>query len=182
MERREGMRRAEARGQFADKGFHGGVPQAIEAKEIHFFDGLIGSPFIGGDAISGDENAGAIVAKTAVHKNFLARIIAEQREKLDKLFVGRSRPATDGDLYKAHTQGFGTLALPVEFFAVFAAEVNDGGDAENFQFGEADFPRLRAAIENLGNFTAVRNAINVQFLAKNGLSEGWRGRLRNRLR
>jgi len=70
MQGREGLGRVEARGQFADKGFHGGVPQAVEAKEIHFFDGFLGSPFIGGDAISGDENAGAIVAKRQCTKIF----------------------------------------------------------------------------------------------------------------
>src|SRR6266849_5377378 len=67
-------------------------------------------------------------------------------------------------------------------FSVFTAQVDDGVDAKDFQLREADFPWLRAAIENFGNFTGVGNAANMQFLAKGGLSEGWRGRLRNILR
>lgn len=190
-EGREGRRGAEgseggsgvqARGEIVDKCFHGGVPQAVEAKEIHFLDGLIGSPVVQGNAVSGDENAGAIVTETAVEEDFLPRIVAEEREKLDELFIGRRRPATDGNLYKTHAQGFGALALPVECLTVFAAQVNDGGDAENLEFGEADVPGLGAAVKNFGDFPAVRNAINVEFLAKSRLRKSGCGRLRDSLR
>jgi hypothetical protein len=175
-------RRIQPRRKIVDKSSHRGVPQAVEAEEIHFFDGLVGGPFLEGDAISGDENAGAIVAEAAVQEGLLPGIVVEEREKLDKLFVGGRSPAPDGDLDKTHAQGFGALALPRKFFAVFAAQVNDGGDAEDFQFRKANFPGLRAAIEDFGNFSAVGNTVNVQFLAESGLGKGWRGRLRNRLR
>ena len=176
------MRSAQPGGEFVDKRFHRGVPQAVEAKEIHLFDGLVSSPFLGSNAISGDEDAGAILAKAAVHEDLVPRIVVEEREKLHDLFVGWGRPAIDGDVDKTHAEGFGVLALPFDFFAVFTAQVDDGVDAKDFQLREADFPWLRAAIENFGNFTGVGNAANMQFLAKGGLSEGWRGRLRNILR
>ena len=158
------------------------MPQAVEAKEIHLLDGLIGGPFFGGDAIGGDEDAGAIVAEVAVDEDLVARIVAEEREKLNKLFVGGRRPATDGDLDKTHAQGFGALALPVDFFAVFAAQVNDSVDAQDFKFREAYLSGLRAAIEDFGDFSSVGNSGDVQFLAESGLGKGWCGRLRNSLR
>ena len=101
---------------------------------------------------------------------------------MHQLFVAGRRPAADRDLDKTHAQGFGALALPVDFFAVFAAEVDDGVDAQDFQLREANFPGLGTAIEDLGNFSGVGDSGDVQFLAESGLSERWRRRLRNRLR
>ncbi len=105
------------------------MPYAVEAEEVHFLDGLIRRPFLKGNAIDGDENAGAILAEVAVHEHFLPRIVAEKREKLHDLFVGWGRPAIDGDVDKTHAEGFSVLALPFDFFAVFAAQIDDSGDA-----------------------------------------------------
>ncbi len=181
-EGREGRRRVQARGEIANKRFHRGMPEPVEAEEIHLFHRLFSGPLLKGHAVGGGENAGAIVAEAAVHEDFVAWIVAEESEKLDKLFVGGRRPATDGDVNEAHTQRLGVLAFPCDFFAVFAAEVYDGGDAEDFQFREADVPGLRAAIEDLGNFSSVGNTVNMQFLPKGGLNEGWSRTLGNRLR
>ena len=69
-----------------------------------------------------------------MHENFLLWAAEEKREKLGYLFVRWRRPATDGDVHEAHAQRFGLLALPRDFFAVLAAEIDDGGDAQLFQF------------------------------------------------
>jgi hypothetical protein len=168
-----------------DKRFHRGVPEAVEAEEIHFFGGLLGGPFLDGHAIDGGENAGAIVTEAAVHKDFLAGIVAEEREKLDDLFIGGRIPAADRNVDKAHAQGFGVLALPDDFFAILAAQINDGGDAQNLQFREAHFPRLRAAIQDIVDFSGVGNSGDDDFFAMSRLGEGGSGslrRLRSRLR
>ena len=148
-----------------DKGPHGGVPQAVEPEEIHFFYGFFSRPFLRGDAISGDENAGAVLTEAAVHEDFLPRIIVEKREKLDDLFVGWGRPAIDGDVDKAHAQQFGALTLPFDFFAVLGAQIDDGGNAQHFQLREAYFVRLRAAIQDIRDFPGFRNAGDVEFLS-----------------
>lgn len=113
-----------------DKSPHGRVPEAVEAEEVHFLGGLLGGPFLDGHAIDGGENTGAIVAEAAVHKDFLPGIVAEEREKLDDLFIGWRIPATDGNIDKAHAHGFGMLALPDDFFAILAAQINNCGDAQ----------------------------------------------------
>ena len=169
-----------------DKGPHGGVPQAVEPEEIHFFYGFFSRPFLRGDAISGDENAGAVLTEAAVHEDFLPRIIVEKREKLDDLFVGWGRPATNGDVDEAHAQRFGALALPSDFFAVLAAQIHDGGDAQHFQPREAHFFGLCAAIQDIGDFPGIRNSGKVQFLSvggwKDGRGGGWRGGLREKVK
>ncbi len=162
------------------------MPKAVEAEEIHFLDGLFGRPFLNGHAIKGGENAGPIIAEAAVHEDFLPRIVSEKREKLDDLFFGWGRPAIDGDVDKAQAQGFSVLAFPRDFVAILAAEVDDGGDAQDFQFREAHFPGLRAAIECLGDFSGVGNSSDVKFFPvskrREGGSGGRRGGWRRRLR
>src|SRR5713226_3289879 len=120
-ERRESWRRIQAGSEIANKRFHSGMPEAVEAEEIHFFYRPIGRPLVHGHTIDGGENAGTIVAEVAVHEDFLPRIVAEKREKMRDLFVGWRVPAADGNVYKAHSHGFGVLALPEDFFAILAA-------------------------------------------------------------
>ena len=185
-ERCEGCRRVQPRGEIANVRFHRGMPKAVEAEEIHFLDGLFGRPFLNGHAIKGGENAGPIIAEAAVHEDFLPRIVSKKQEKLDDLFVGWGRPATDGNVDKTHAQRFGVLAFPRDFVAVLAAEVDDGGDAQDFQFREAHFPGLRAAVKGLGDFSGVGNSSDVKFFPvskrRKGGSVGRRGGWRRRLR
>ena len=154
----------------------------METEEIHFFYGLFCRPFLRSHAISGDENAGAIFTEAAMHEDFLPRIVVEQREKLSDLFVGWGRPATNGDVHEAHAQGFGALALPCDFFAVLAAQIDDGGDAQHFQLREAHFFGLCAAIESIGDFPGMENSADAQFLSegrlRDGRGGGWRSSLR----
>src|SRR5713101_8372771 len=161
------------------------MPEAVEAKEIHLVHGLFGGPFLDGHAIDGGENAGAIVAEAAVQENFLPRIVAEQREKLYDLFVGWRGPATDGNVLKAHAERFGALALPGDFFAILAAQIDDGGDAQYFQLREAHFPGLCAAIKGLADFSGVVNSRDMNFFSVSRLREsrsgGRRGVRRSRL-
>ena len=154
------------------------MPEAIEAEEIHFSQGLFGRPFFDGDAIGGGENAGAIIAEAAVHEDFLPRLVVKKREELNNLLVGGWRPAADGDVDKTHAKGFGALAFPSDFFAVFTTQVNDGSDAQQFQFGKAHFFGLRAAVESFRNLSSVGNAGDAEFLSKSGLNKRWSGRLR----
>jgi hypothetical protein len=181
-ERSECGRGFQALGEIVDKSFHGGVPESVEAEEIHFLGGLLGGPFLHGHAIDGGENAGAIVAEAAVEEDFLPGIVAEEREKLDDLFVGRGVPAANGNVEEAHAQGFGVLALPDDSFAVLAAQIDDGGDAQNLQLGEAHFTRLRAAIQDVVDFSGVGNSGDDDFFAVSGRWEGGSGGRRRRRR
>src|SRR6266436_996682 len=129
-EGRESGSRMQARWEIADKGFHRGVPEAVKAEEIHFFHRLIGRPFVDSHAIDGGEHAGAVVTEAAVQKDFLPGIVTEEREKLDDLLIRWRSPSADGNVDKAHAQGFRVFALPRDFFGVLAAQINDGGDAQ----------------------------------------------------
>ena len=50
------------------------MPEAVEAEEIHFLDGLMRKPVVVRHAIGGDENAGAIVAESAMNEDFFVAI------------------------------------------------------------------------------------------------------------
>lgn len=149
-----------------DEGFHGRMPESVEAKEIHFFQGFFRGPFIKGHTVRSDKHTRAIIAKAAMHKYFLLRIIAEEREKLRDLIVARRRPATHGNVNETYSERVGLLALPGNFPGVFAAKIDDGSDAQFLQFWKAFLERLRAAIERIANLAGIRKSLEVQFLAE----------------
>ncbi len=185
-ERRQGGGRIQARREIVDKSFHRGVPEAVKAEEIHFFQGLISRPLLHSHAVDGGEQAGAIVTEAAVDEDFLPRAVAQEEEKLDHLFIGWRRPAADRNVDKAHAQRFDVLALPKQLFAIFAAQIDDGGDAQYFELRETDFPGLRAAVEEIRDFSSVGNSGDAHFLSvsslRKGRSRGWCRGLRWRLR
>jgi len=141
------------------------MPEAVETEEVHFFQGLLGGPFFDGHAIGGHEDAGAVVAVAAMHENLLVGVLAEVGKKLQDLFVGRRGPSADGDIDETHAQGLGLAALPENFFAVFATEVDNGSDAEFFKFGEALRTGLRTAVEMIVNFSTIGNGGDVKFFS-----------------
>jgi hypothetical protein len=149
----------------ADKSDHGGMPEAVEAEEVHFFQGLLRGPLFDGHAIGGHEDAGAVVAIAAMHEDFLARVVAEVGKELQDLFVGGRGPSADGDIQETHTQGFGLAALPEDSFAIFAAEVDDGSDAEFFELREALGPRLSAAEEMIVDPAAIGDVGEVKLFS-----------------
>ena len=140
------------------------MPESVEAEEVHFFHGLFRGPLLESHAISSNENTGAIVTEATVDENLLPWFPAKQRQELNHLFVRWRRPAADGDVHKAHAQRFGSLALPGDFFLVFAAEIHNCGEAQQLQFREARFFGLRAAVERLSDFAGVVNTHDLQFL------------------
>lgn len=158
-----------------DERFHRRVPKAVETEEVHLLHSLFGGPFFDGHAIRGDENAGAIVTKAAVHEDFLARIVAEKKEKLSNLFIGWRSPAIDGNVDEAHAERFGVFAFPLNFFAIFAAQIHDGSHAQHFQFSEAHFSGLCPAVQDLRDFPGIPNSVDVQFLSVRGLHRGRNG-------
>jgi hypothetical protein len=152
------------------------MPETVEAEEIHFLEGLLGGPSFESHAIDGGEDPGAIIAEAAVYKNFLSGVVAEKGEKLNNLFVGWRRPATDGDVNEVHTKRFNLLALPLNFLRILAAEINDGSDTQLFQLGKALLPGLRSAIQEVGDFPGVRDSRNLKFMAVRRFQSGRRRR------
>ena len=128
---------SQAGGKIADERDHGRMPAAIEAEEIHFLQCLIGGPFFNGHAIGGDEDAGAIFAEVTMDENFLRRVIAEESEELHYLLIGGRVPAIYGNIDEAHAERFDLLAFPKDFCRIFEAQIDDGSDAEFFEFGQA---------------------------------------------
>lgn len=154
------------------------MPKTVETEEIHLFDGLLRRPVIMCHAIGGDENAGAIVAEPAVNENFVV-VILEERKKLRDLIVGGRRPSADGNVNEVHAGGFGLLALPFDFVRIFAAKIDDGGDAQFLELFEAFRLRLCAAEEGIVDFSDVGEAGELEFLAERERRDG---RRRNILR
>ena len=140
------------------------MPEAVETEEVHFLDGLVGRPVIVSHAIGGDENAGAIVAEAAVDEDFFF-VILEEGKKLRDLFVGGRRPSAYRNIDEAHAGGFGLLAFPFDFVWVFAAKVDDGGDAEFLELFEAFGAKLGAAKKGIVDFSGVGDAGKLEFFA-----------------
>jgi len=144
------------------------MPIAAEAKSVHFREGLLGGPVLKGDAISGDEDAGAVFAEFAMDEDFLRRGFAQEREKLRELCRSRIGKAADGDVHKTQAEGFGAKTLVFAGLRRFVAEVDDGGDAESFELRERGKRGLRAAKKLIGDFSGVVNALERDFLGERG--------------
>src|SRR6267143_1949069 len=136
-ERGEGWRGIQVCREPANEGFHGGMPKAVEAKKIHLLQSLLGGPFFEGHAIGGDEDAGAIIAEAAVHKNFLFGVIVEQREELNHLLIRWRGPSTDRNMDETHAQGVRLPAFPGDRVGIFTAKIDHRSDAEFLEFGQA---------------------------------------------
>ncbi len=158
------------------------MPEAVEAKEIHFLDGLVGRPAVVRHTIGGDENAGAIIAEAAVNEDFFI-VILEEGKKLRDLFVGGRRPAAYGNVDEAHAEGFGLLAFTLNLLTTFAAKIDDGGDAEFLEPRDAFGMRLRATKERIVDFSGIVNTRELKLFAEgNGGDGGRRIILRRRKR
>jgi len=97
--------------EFADEGDHAGVPESAEAKSVHFREGLLGGPVLEGDAVRGDEDAGAVFSKFAMDEYFLWRSFADEPKELRQLLGRRIGKTADGDTYKTQAEGFREVAL-----------------------------------------------------------------------
>jgi len=163
--------------EIADKRFHRWVPKSVETEEIHLLHGLFGAPFFDSHAVNGYKYSGAIVPETAVHKNFLSRIAAEQRKKLRDLLVAWRSPSIDGNMHEAHPQRFGLAVFPGDFAFVLAPQIHDRGYAKLFQFRQPLLSWLCAAIKDFVDFSSVGNPADVKFVTEGRLRRSRRGEL-----
>ena len=177
-ERGEGWGGVQVRREFANEGFHGGMPKTVEAEKIHLLQGLLGGPFFEGHAIGGDEDAGAIIAEAAVHENLFFGIIVEEGKELNHLLIRWRRPSTDRNMHETQAQGVGLPAFPGDRVRIFSAKVDHGGDAQFLEFGQALRSGLRAAIKMVIDSAGVGNARDAKFLSVSGTHDGRRNRLR----
>jgi len=128
----------------------------VKTKYVHFFDGLLHRPMTLRDAIGGDHHASAVSAKPAVDENPLSVSVTNERKKLSDLLIGRQRPAADRNVDKSKAEGFRTFPLRSDVKS--AAEIDNSGDAELFEFSEARRAGLRAAKKHFADLPGVRNA------------------------
>jgi len=175
MKRRQGGSALKASRKIANERFHGGMPKAVESEEIHFVEGLLRGPAFVSHAIGGDENAGAIVAKTAMEENFFFGIVAKESEEGGDLIVGGRRPSTDRNADETDAERFGLPALPGNFVGIFAAQIDDGSDPEIFEFLDAFSAWLRAAEKSVIDFPAVGQAVEFQSFAISRAQNGSSG-------
>jgi len=129
-----------------NKSGHGGMPEAVVAKGHHFGESLVGGPMLKGDAIRSYENARAVVAEGAVHKDFLGRRFAKKRKESRELRRRRIRECTNGNADETKTKRLGLLTFLFRGALKLGSQVHDGRDAEFFQFGKRRKRGLRAAI------------------------------------
>lgn len=126
----------QAAGQSAYKVDHGRVPVAMEAERAHFGYGLIGRPVIEGDAVGGDEDTRAVLAEFTMNVDFLRRCILEEHKKFGQLSGGGRGESADWNRDEMNAQRIRACAFLIAGVMRFAAQINDRGDAELFEFGE----------------------------------------------
>ena len=158
------------------------MPESVEAEEIHFFHSLFRGPLFESHAVGSDENACAIIAEAAMDENLLPRFAAKQRQELNDLFVGRRRPAADGNMHKAHSKGLSAVAFPGDFFLILTAKIDNRGDPQELQFREARFLGLCATVEKVSDSAGVVHTGDLQLLSEARLRDRSRGRGRSVLR
>ena len=105
-------------------------------------------------------------------EDFSFGIVAKDFQKLRDLIVRWRRPAAHGNADKADAERFGFLAFPGNFVGIFAAQVDNGSDAEIFQFLETLRARLRATKKRIANFSAVWKPVEFQFFTVGGAENG----------
>src|SRR5580658_2175626 len=103
-ERHQRRRGVQSRRKILHESSHRGMPAAVVPEEIHLFQCLIRGEFFESHAVAGHKNASAIIAEAAVHKNFLLRRVAKNRQKLRHLFVRRGRPTRNWDMNEVNSQ------------------------------------------------------------------------------
>ena len=118
-----------------NEGSHGRMQEAPKAEGKHFRCGLIGRPVIKGNAVGGDEYAGAVLTIFAVNENLLRRRFAEKSEELGELRGSGIGKSADGNRNKTNAKRLGAGTLLIAGVRRFATQVDNGGDAEFFEFG-----------------------------------------------
>src|ERR1700747_1406920 len=124
-------------GKIADECAHRGMPEPVEPKEIHLVESFVGEEFVESDAIGGDKNTGTVFTEAAMHEDLFVGIVAKNPEELPDLGVSGSSPAANGNVDEVHAQRFRCFLFPVDFGTVFAAKIDDGGDAQFLQLRQA---------------------------------------------
>ena len=99
-----------------------------------------------GDAIRGDEDSGAIFAESAVNEDLFVGLAAKDGKELRNLLIAGSGPAANGKMNEAYSQCFRLLAFPIDLVGIFAAKIDDGGNAEFLELLQTLRVGLRAAI------------------------------------
>ena len=97
---REGVGLREVRGKIFNINPHRGVPEVFEVEKEHFLKRPFCGPMLKGDAVSGKEQAGAIVAQPAMDEELFLTILLKQGKELNEFFVIGRRPAARGNVLK----------------------------------------------------------------------------------
>src|SRR5262249_1359446 len=134
------------RWEIANIGLHRRVPKTLETKYRHFLQSALRSPALKSNAVCGDENAGAIVAKPAMDIDFFSGLLLKKREELNQFPVLGRRPAAGMNVDESHAERFRTFSLRCNSTLAFAAKIHNGGDADFFQILDALFIGLRTTV------------------------------------
>jgi len=149
-----------------DVAFHGRVPEFEVVKGAHLLNRLSGCPAVEGDAMGGDEHAGAISAEPAMDEDFPSWLFANKSEEAGDLFVRRWRPAIARQIHETNAEGFRTLAFILNYSMQLGSKVDNCVDAELFEVIEPVVPRLGPAIERIIDLAKIWNSRNRNLLGK----------------
>ena len=147
---------------------------AVKTEGVHLVERLLSRPMLHGHAVGSDEDASAVLAVLAVDEDSFVRVGGKNGEELNNLLIGGRGESRNGNVDEMQAGGFGLPAFGVDDIGMFAAEVNNGADAQFFEFRERGEVWLRATIEAIVDFSGIGNADEVNFFAVRGLHRSWR--------
>ena len=135
-------------------------------KSVHLFQSALGGPVFKSNAVCGNENASAIVAKPAMDVNLFFRLLFKKREELKEFLVLGRRPAAGTNVDEAHTVFFRALSFSFDRALPLAAKIHNGGYANLFQLLDASFVGLRTTVEKIVDLAHVGDAAQLDFFGK----------------
>ena len=154
MQRSECIVGAEGDRESADVRLHRGIQVVVKTERIHFRYGLVRCPVLLRHAISRHHDTGSIATVITMNEKLLRGVLLKQFQEFSNLRVAWPRPTLHGDINEMHAERFGLLAL-AGYGTGIAAQINNRIDAKFFQLRKTLRGRLRAAKENVANFSGV---------------------------
>ena len=160
------------RREVANVGLHGGMPESLKMKGVHFAQRLLRRPTVESDAVHGNEYAGTIAAKPAVDEDALPRLLLNERKKLSNLFIFRWSPAIAFYVDEMHAEGFRARAFGLHGAAALASEIDNHVDTKFVKGFKSFLVGLTTTIKKVVDLGAIGNTWKVKGLGENGLLGG----------
>jgi hypothetical protein len=139
------------------------MPKAIESEGIHLPYRLLRAPFLNGDPIAGNENAGTIFAQPTVNKDLGVPI--KQRKKLGYVAIRWIGPAPNRNADEAKPYLISFFLFQIPHSGTFGTKIDNRSNAHVFQLGKALKLRLSTPVKLIVDLAGVGDTCDMNFFS-----------------